>query len=572
MGYRILALAVALLALLGTGAARPGHAAPAPHPAPSVVHDYLVRLGVSSAQVFLRLSVSPQLVPQVYRLIDTNGDGVTEPAERQAWLDQYLAHMRFTVDDQPLPITFVGASAVDQRNLVVSMQHPVTVTMQLSFTLPADPPGGPPTDHHFVLADGNNYVKYDEYYGTWEDAAGAITLAHDLTQPANPATFEAIFERDTATPTPGATAATAPPPPAGGADPTPQESPGSVFLGQLDTFLRDPQANAGFGALLFLLAVGLGALHALTPGHGKAVVAAYLVGSRGRMRDAVALGWIVTLTHTLSVVALGLALLVLTNFVLPRWLQPALELGSGLLIVVLGLYLLAVRLRAYLRGDNPAHDHAHNHDHGHEHPHDHDHGDGHTHDHDHDHAHDHGNGRPHEHIHAGGHEPGHSHAPERVPVYAQAHTTASGPPVAVLEAGGAPVAGPGRAPQPAAPAPHTHSHVPPAGASARDLLALGISGGLVPCPDALAILLLTLPVGQLGFGLLLVSSFSLGLAAVLIAIGILMVKARGWLERFLPGRGDATPWVRALPVASAVIVVVLGVALMIGALLGQKWV
>jgi ABC-type nickel/cobalt efflux system permease component RcnA len=495
------------------------------HPAPSVIHDYLVRLGPGTAQVFLRLAVDPTLVPQVYRQIDTNGDGVTQPQERQAWLDKYLANMRFTVDDQPAMVGLVSASAADQRNFVVSMQHPVTVTMQLTFTLPADAPNAIPADHHFVLSDNTNYVGYDEYNASWEDVPGAITTAHDLTQPANPAMFEAVFERD---PT------TAPPPAATPAplvtNAVPQESLGAQFADRLDEFLRDPHADMRFGLLLFVLAAGLGAAHALTPGHGKAVVAAYLVGSRGRVRDAIALGSIVTLTHTMSVVVLGVVLLVISNFILPRWLLPGLEVASGMLIVVLGLYLLANRLRTYLRGTPAATAHTHTHadgtthsddhtyEHSHDHGHTHDHANEHQHAHDHDHAHDHGHTHDHDH-------------------------------------------GPGG-----------HSHVPPPGASARDLIALGVSGGLIPCPDALTILLLSVPIGQIGFGLLMVSSFSLGLAAVLIAIGVLMVKARGLLERLMPGRGGENPaWVRVVPVVSAIIVVVLGVALMISAIAGQKW-
>jgi nickel/cobalt exporter len=505
---------LAVLCALGVLLWQPAAATQA-HPAPSVIHDYLVRLGPGSAQVFLRLAVDPTLVPQVYRQIDTNGDGVTQPPERQAWLAKYLANMRFTVDDQPATVGLMGASAADQRNFVISMQHPVTVTMQLTFTLPADAPNATPADHHFVLSDNTNYVGYDEYYGSWEDAPGAVTTAHDLTQPANPAMFEAVFERDPSTaPAPSA----APAPPVTSA--VPQESLGAQFADRLDEFFRDPHADVRFGLLLFVLAAGLGAAHALTPGHGKAVVAAYLVGSRGRVRDAIALGSIVTLTHTLSVVALGVVLLVISNFILPRWLLPGLEVASGMLIVVLGLYLLANRIRTYKRGtplatahthaDGSTHTHDHTHDHGHDHAHTHDHDQDHAHTHDHNHSHDHG--------------------------------------------------------------PGGHSHVPPPGASARDLIALGVSGGLIPCPDALTILLLSVPIGQIGFGLLMVSSFSLGLATVLIAIGVLMVKARGLLERLMPGRGGENPaWVRVVPVVSAIIVVVLGVALMISAIAGQKW-
>jgi len=522
----ILCLAVGLGLLAGGWGLAPGHEAQAAspparaaHAAPSVIHDYLVRIGGHEAQVFLRFAVSPQLVPQVYHLVDQNGDNRISPAEHQAWIDRYVASMRFTIDDQPVPFRLVGASTFDEHDLVISMHQPVTVTLQLTYTVAPDPPGQPPSDHHFVLADNANYVGYDEYYSSFEDDPGAVTLSHDLTQPANPALFEAVFNLDPATAAATPTALAAPPV----ANGPPQEPAGSLFLTQLDSFLQNPRGNTQFGLLLFVFAVLLGGLHALTPGHGKAVVAAYLVGSRGRVRDAVALGWIVTLTHTLSVVALGLVLLLISNFVLPRWLQPALELGSGLLIVLLGLYLLASRLYQLrtgrgLRGRRPDAAPAL------------------AHDHDHDHAQT--QGAAHEHNHE---DDGHAHSHES----GQVHDHGAG----------------------------AHSHVPPAGTSARDLIALGISGGLVPCPDALAILLLTLPVGQIGLGLALVSSFSLGLAAVLIIIGVLMVRARALLERLLPGRGDASPgWVRALPVASAVVVVVLGVVLMVGAVTGQKWV
>ena len=507
------ALAIAILGFgfLSTSAPRSGdggpvlppRAAPAlAHPAPSVIHEYLVRIGGTNARVFLRLSVSAQLVPQVYHQIDTDGDGVVSPQEHQAWLDRYLAQMHFTIDGQPLPVGVVGASPIDERNLVVSMGQPVTVTMLLTYTLPADPPQGPPIDHHFILADGSNYVSYDEYYGSFEDDPGAVTLSHDLTQPANPAMFEAVFEQDPTTRLPG------PAPTPGSAAPgAPQDSPGSLFLQQLDTFLRDPHGNMLYGAFLFLLAVGLGGVHALTPGHGKAVVAAYLVGSRGRVRDAVALGWIVTLTHTLSVVALGVVLLVISNFILPRWLQPALELGSGLLIVGLGLYLLASRVRALRRGEPLSHAHDHAHPHPHPHP----------------HAHD------------------HPHLPDAADPVPNPKSKIQNPKSAMR--------------------------------TWRDLVALGVSGGLVPCPDALAILILTVPIGQIGLGLLLVSSFSLGLAAVLILIGVLMVKARGLLERLMPGGDGGNPgWVRLLPVASAIIVMGLGILLLVEAIVGQQWV
>src|SRR5207253_11198036 len=89
-------------------------------------------------------------------------------------------------------------------------------------------------------------------------------------------------------------------------------------------------------------------LHALTPGHGRTMVAAYLIGSRGRVRDAVTLGGVVTITHTAGVIVLGLVLLIISNFTMPRALMPSLQLVSGVLVVALGGYLLWSRVRVLI--------------------------------------------------------------------------------------------------------------------------------------------------------------------------------------------------------------------------------
>jgi len=125
------------------------------------------------------------------------------------------------------------------------------------------------------------------------------------------------------------------------------------------------ETDFGFGALLlaFVVAAFWGAVHALTPGHGKAIVAGYLVGSRGQPRHAVYLGLIVTVTHTIGVFALGLVTLLLSRFIVPERLYPWLTVVSGLLVVVVGASVLRSRLR-----------HRHAHAHGHHHHHHHDHG------------------------------------------------------------------------------------------------------------------------------------------------------------------------------------------------------
>jgi nickel/cobalt exporter len=137
--------------------------------------------------------------------------------------------------------------------------------------------------------------------------------------------------------------------------------------------------TVGFGLLALGLAVGLGAVHAFAPGHGKTVMAAYLIGERGSMRQAAVIGATVTATHTAGVLVLGLLLSVSTSLA-PESLYPWLGVASGLLLAGVGAGML---LRATGRRPQlvPAgHGHDHDHDHSHVHGHDHD---GHHHHHDH---------------------------------------------------------------------------------------------------------------------------------------------------------------------------------------------
>ncbi len=277
----------------------------------------------------------------------------------------------------------------------------------------------------------------------------------------------------------------------------------------------------------------LGGLHALTPGHGKAIVAAYLVGSKGRVIDAVFLGLVVTFTHTFSVIALGVVMLVAQEFA-PEDIVPWLSLFSGILIVGIGAWLLAKNMKQYYTGgahsQSHGHQHPHGHDHGHSHDHNHSHDDGHSHAHDHDHDHDHGHDDEHSHDHD--HDHGHSHDHD----HDHGHTHSHG----------------GR----------THSHVPPERTSFWGLLSLGISGGIVPCVDALIGLLFAISLNKLVWGLIILSAFSLGLAAVLVAIGILMVMAKPLMERFT-GEGV---WLQRLPIFSAAVVILLGAVLVFKAI------
>ena len=246
-----------------------------------------------------------------------------------------------------------------------------------------------------------------------------------------------------------------------------------------------------------------GAMHALTPGHGKTIVGAYLVGSRGTARHALYLGLTTTITHTLGVFALGFITYLASEFIVPEQLYPWLSFLSGLFVVVLGLNMCITRLRE-ARKFQPVQSrqysiHVHQHD-DYVHPHDH-----HPHDHDH---------------HEG----------------------------------------------------HTHSHMPPGADGSpvtwRSILALGISGGILPCPSALIVLLSAIALGRIGFGLLLVVAFSVGLAGVLSAIGILFVYA-GRLFQF----SSKQSWLfRLLPAASALIITLAGLGITARALIQIGWI
>ena len=232
-------------------------------------------------------------------------------------------------------------------------------------------------------------------------------------------------------------------------------------------------AAAGRGVLLVLLltAFGWGMLHALSPGHGKAMVAAYLVGTRGTARHAVALGLAVTVTHTIGVFALGLVTLSLSRYVLPEDLYPWLNLASGLLIVGVGVGVLRGRVKRAR--------HARHHHHGH--------------------AHDHG---PAHHDH-------HHHAPDRI--------------------------------------------------TPRGIVAMGASAGLIPCPSALVVLLGAVAQHQIALGLLLIVAFSAGLAATLVALGLVVVSAAGLTSRI--GGGGARRAATIASAVSAVAIVAVGLAL-----------
>ncbi|MEE8143477.1 MAG: hypothetical protein V3T77_10295, partial [Planctomycetota bacterium] len=211
--------------------------------------------------------------------------------------------------------------------------------------------------------------------------------------------------------------------------PGPRKAPGEdEKLGQLVESMLS--GDRGILQLLgaVLLAMMYGALHALGPGHGKSMVAAYLIGTRGRIRDAVALGAIVTFAHTITIFLLGLLLLYLieraadpaSGATYENWMMTAFSLLSGLLLLGFGLVMARVRYRAARAGESGEH---HRHHHGHHHDwlsHSHPHLQDHSHSHDLGHDHDHD---PHHQRHSHDSEPAHSHSHSQRPLQFTGATT-----------------------------------------------------------------------------------------------------------------------------------------------------
>ncbi|GGX10757.1 HoxN/HupN/NixA family nickel/cobalt transporter [Streptomyces lomondensis] len=288
----------------------------------------------------------------------------------------------------------------------------------------------------------------------------------------------------------------------------------------LDDLVARHDLTAGFAALALLIAVVLGAMHALAPGHGKTIMAATAAarGGQARMKDVLPMAASVTVTHTLGVVALGL--LVTAGSAAAPSVIAWLGVASGILVTLAGASLLRRALR------NRAHTYQHGHQHGHGgHTHDHAHEHEHDHNSDHDHSHDHDHTHPHDHAHP------HSH-PHTIE-----HTH-----------GG-----------------FTHSH--PVAPTVRGTILMGFAGGLVPSPSAVVVLVGAAALGQAWFGLLLVVAYGVGLALTLTAAGYAVVKAGSGMTRLLDRRprwtaGPMAALVRrTAPLGSAFAVVVLGAGL-----------
>jgi nickel/cobalt exporter len=310
--------------------------------------------------------------------------------------------------------------------------------------------------------------------------------------------------------------------------------------------------SPGFLGTALVVAFVVGAFHAVAPGHGKSITAAYLVAGEARRRDALVLGSTVAAMHTISVAVLAVSWVALSaastfaTDVVTAWMQVAAA------VVVVGVGLVLVWQRATGRGHHHHHHHDHHHGaHDHHHgAHDHHHG---AHDEQHG-AHDHRRGAPEPVSGPAGHGPvGVAVAVEPVAVEDPAAPSDLTEPVHV----GAASAPSGRAEPEAASAPRDATE-PPRGASRRMILALATAGGLLPSPSAFLVLVSGMLTGRVVYAVVLVLMFALGMAVTLSAVGLATIRGREYLARRRADNGALLALHRAVPVVGAVGVLVGG--------------
>ncbi len=536
------------------------------HPLGNFTINHYSRIETGAGRVKIRYVIDMAEIPtfQELQTIDTDGDKQPSSAELDAYLErvatQLTEGLRLDIDGTRVNLEIVS------KNISMPAGAGGLSTLRIECDLASAAITGDPTATHRLRFEDTNYGDRIGWREMVANSSDGVTI-FDSSVYGNAVTDELkAYPQDMiAAPldervaefsfTRGAV-------PSGAAQLLTRD--GHAATQSRDRFaelIAVPKLTPTVALLGLLFAAVLGSIHAMSPGHGKTVVGAYLVGTRGTARHAAFLGLTVTITHTLGVFALGLVTLFASQYIVPEQLFPVLSLISGGIVLVIGLSLFVRRLRAVLQPaeHDHTHDHAHEHaDHApahshslshihshHEHAHDHDHAHSHhthththTHDHeDHDHTHSH-----HDHSHHTSgithHDDDHHH-----------HDHTSHSPLTHSHGG------------------REHTHLPPGSDGSpitlRSLLALGISGGLLPCPSALVVMLSAISLHRVGYGLILVIAFSLGLAATLTAVGLLFVYARRFISRPMA----QSRLVRVLPVLSALVIAVAGAVICYEALI-----
>jgi nickel/cobalt transporter (NicO) family protein len=455
----------------------------AAHPADRLLQRLIVTIHGDQIEATFAVSGGLLATSELARSIDLNGDEAFSPEEAQAWLQRFTSQIAITRGGEPVPSDPAAIRLEMPRyNGFALGLSPLIVT----FTVPT----GETAQSGLDIAITNGYKPdlSDLRLDVVETAGGK------LAGPAYPGrTVHLSVDVDPAVASAPTDAA---------AEVASRWSATGVVSEARSLF--DRPKTPWFIVVMLGIFAGMGALHAMQPGHGKTLVAAYLVATGGTPRDAMTLAGIVTATHTLSVYLLGMLTLLASEWFLPSRVIPVLSVVSGLLVAAMGATMLWRATRRWRARTGPTHEHHHEH-----------------------HHHDHASLTDEEHARL--------HAAEIDQVFVER-------------------AGRWRV-------------------SFRQLATLGVSGGIAPCPDALAILLLSAGIGQAAFGMIAIVAFSVGLASVLVAFGIAIALLRpavskltasstgdsGWLARTRTGLDR---FIAVSPVVSAVVVCGLGLAML----------
>jgi ABC-type nickel/cobalt efflux system permease component RcnA len=452
---------LSLLAALFAGMA-------AGHPMGNFSVNHYARFEPAAHSLGIRYVMDLAEIP-TFELFQQGGPNADQQKQALEQARQWAANLAITVDGKPVK------ARVERASMVLSEGAGNMQVARITADLRVDAEGGAVTfeDRNY---EGRSGWKEIVAPGAKDRSAGLTAYPQDPML-APPQDVKARFLWKSAPLKAPRVETTAAPAVPTAPSPIAAPAPGTVVKGDyLSKLLHREQIGWDLTLIGIAVAFALGCMHAMSPGHGKTIVAAYLVGSRGTFKHAIFLGGMVTFTHTASVFALGFVTLFLSKYVLPETLFPILGAISGLSIVWVGTMLFVRRLRA------KGHHHHHHHHH---------HGDGHAHSHTHD----------------------------------------------------------GR----------THSHVPEGEITMGSLIALGASGGLVPCPSALVLLLSAISLGRTGLGMLLLVGFSMGLATVLMGMGVLVLCVGNLLpatQKFTGSRAF-----KLLPVASAGLITCLGLVM-----------
>ena len=447
------------------------------HPLGNFTTNHYARIELRGDSLSIRYVLDLAEIPSIQdmRVADTDADGNVSPAEWDTYKQRKAAdinrQLELTVDGQPVglrPIEVNVSQPIGQGDIpLVRLEVWYAATSTISSNVPhqatfrdrSDPAR---TGWREITVQADSGATLSESSVPDQDVSDELrSYPDDLLQ--NPVDRREAHWSFTLDGTSSASAAT----------PTSAVSnrPRDPFAALVSAADLSPTV-----VLLALLgAAFLGGIHAASPGHGKSIMAAYLVGTQGTLVHAITLALSVTLSHTIGVLVLGVVTVFASRIIFPEQLYPWLTLISGGLVLVVATRFLYVAVRE--RGGDQRHHHEHHHR-----------------EQDHDHRH---------------HEHGHEHA---APAW-------------------------------------------------RSLFALGLAGGVVPSGSALVVLLSSVALGRLGFGLVLIVAFGLGMAIVLVTTGVLLVHAGRLMLRLLPDDGHAPVRQQVLasvPIASACIMILLG--------------